>query len=176
MADLNLALYVASYADATSASADYEQLKEAEDTTDLVVVASVVMSRDDEGEVTVTEKGGGEIAGPALLGGAAGLVVGLFAPPLLLSAAVGAGVGAMVGGLVRKHEEKELGVELEEYLPPGSSAIVVVLDDVYVDNVDAALTRGDKKVSKAIDSGDYEEIQKAISEAADNVSDAVASD
>jgi hypothetical protein len=55
----------------------------------------------------------------------------------------------------------------------GTSAILVVLDDQYLDNVDAALGKADKKVNKAIDSGDYADIQKAIAEGADNVDDAI---
>ena len=55
------------------------------------------------------------------LGGTAGLVVGLFAPPLLAATAVGAGIGAVAGHLSKRHAEKKMGVELEEYLPPGSS-------------------------------------------------------
>jgi uncharacterized membrane protein len=173
MADENLTLYVASYADSASASSDYEDLKDAESTDELVIVGSVVLSRDDDGKITMNERGGGQVAGGGLFGGAAGLVVGLFAPPLLLSTAIGAGTGAVIGELSKKHEEKKMGVDVEEYLPSGTSAIVVVLDDQYLDGVDRALTRADRKVNKAIDSGDYDKIQKAISEAGDDASDAV---
>jgi ribosomal protein S20 len=50
---------------------------------------------------------------------------------------------------------------------------VVVLDDQYLDNVDSALTKADKKVNKAIDKGDYDAIEKAINDASDNVDDAI---
>jgi uncharacterized membrane protein len=108
-----------------------------------------------------------------VIGGGVGLVVGLFAPPLLLSTAIGAGAGALIGELKKRHEEKKLGVDVDEYLPPGSSAIVVVLDDQYLDGVDKALTKADKKVNKAIDSGDYDKISKAIADAGDDVTDAI---
>ena len=107
------------------------------------------------------------------LGGTAGLVVGLFAPPLLLAGAVGAGIGAGIGGLKKRHEEKQMGVDLEEYLPAGSSAVVVVVDDTYLDRVDRALTKSSKKVSKAVDSGDYEQLTKALQDADTNVSKAI---
>ena len=110
-----------------------------------------------------------------MVGGGIGLVVGLFAPPLLLSTAVGAGIGALIGDLTKKHEEKQLGVDVDEYLPSGSSAIVVVLDDQYLDRVDKTLTKANKKINKAIDSGDYDKIRKAIADAGDNVSDAIES-
>ena len=76
---------------------------------------------------------------------------------------------------VKKHEEKKLGVDLEEYLPVGSSALVAVVDDMYADRVDKAVTKATKRVSKAIDSGDYEKIQKAIDEGTDKIADAVES-
>ena len=53
---------------------------------------------------TAVPRGGG-----AVLGGTAGLVVGLFAPPLLAATAIGAGIGAVVGKLSKKHHEKEFG-------------------------------------------------------------------
>jgi uncharacterized membrane protein len=168
----NLALYVATYSDASSAQADFEVLKAAEG-DDLAVVGAVVMSRDADGKVDVLAEGDGITGGGAVLGGSLGFVVGLFAPPLLAATAIGAGIGAVLGHLTKKHEEKELGVELDEYFPPNSSAVVVIVDNKYLDRVGAALTKADKNVSKAIDSGDAEKLQKAISDSADNVGDAI---
>jgi len=168
----NLALYVAAYSDATSAQADFEALKNAEG-DDLKVEAAVVMSRDADGKVDVLEEGDGDTAGGAVIGGSLGFVVGLFAPPLLAATAIGAGIGAVLGHLTKKHEEKELGAELDEYFPPSSSAVVVIVDDKYLDRVGAALTKADKNVSKAIDSGDAEKLQKAISDSSDDVGDAI---
>jgi uncharacterized membrane protein len=133
------------------------------------------MNRDASGKVSVKEHGDERAAGGAVLGGTAGLVVGLFAPPLLAATAIGAGVGAVIGALSKRHEEKKLGVDLEEYLPAGSSAVVAVVEDVYADKVENALVKSDKRINKAIDSGDYEELQKAISKSGDQVSDAITS-
>lgn len=168
----NLALYVATYSDALSARQDFDVLKAAEG-ADLQVLAAVVMSRDADGQVDVLSEGDGMTGGGAVLGGGVGLVVGLFAPPLLAATAVGAGIGALLGHLTKKHAEKELGVELEEYLPPNSSAVVVVIDDVYLDRIEAALTTADKRISKAIDSGDYDQLEKALAKSEDQVSKAV---
>lgn len=87
-------------------------------------VGAAVLSRAEGGDVGVKEVGDGEVGGGALIGALGGLVVGLFAPPLLLSTGIGAGIGAGVGALMKHHEEKAIGVDAEEYLPPGSSAIV----------------------------------------------------
>ena len=176
MANDNMILYVASYDDAATAGADYEALKDAQSAGDFAVIGAVVLSCDDDGKVTVDEHGAAApVAGTSVLGGAAGLVVGLFAPPLLAATALGAGIGAGIGALVKRHEEKELGVAMEEYLPPGSSAVVVVAEDMYLDRVDGALAKSSKKISKAIDSGDYEKLQKELDDADKRVSDAVES-
>ena len=168
----NLALYVASYSDADSAQEDFEALKAAEG-SDLSVVGAVVMSRDADGNVDVLSKGSGMTGGGAVLGGGVGLVVGLFAPPLLAATAVGAGIGALLGHLTKKHEEKELGADLDEYFPANSSAIVVVIDNKYLDRVGSALTKANKRVNKAIDADDYDKLQKALSKSSDEIGDAV---
>lgn len=166
-------LYVATYGDAASAAADCQDLNGAESETDLIVLGSVVVSKDADGKVDVAETGGGQGGTGAILGGGAGAIVGLFAPPFLLATAIGAGIGAIAGELTKKHEEKKLGVDLDEYLPDGSSAIFVVMDDEYLDRVEAALSNANKQINKAIDSDDYEQLQKAISDAGDNVADAI---
>ena len=171
-AEMNLALYVAGYSDPGSAQQDFDSLKDAEG-DDLDVVAAVVMSRDADGNVDVLEHGDGTTAAGAVMGGGVGLVVGLFAPPLLAATAIGAGIGAVLGHLTKKHEEKELGVELDEYLPPDSSAVVVVIDDKYLDRVGNALDNADKRINKAIDADDYDKLQKALSKSEDEIGDAV---
>jgi len=168
----NLVLYVAAYSDATSAKADFETLKGAEG-DDLKVEAAVVMSRDADGNVDVLEKGDGTTATGAVLGGGIGLVVGLFAPPLLAATAIGAGIGALLGHLTKKHEEKELGVELDDYFPPNSSAVVVVIDNKYLDRVEAALVNSSKRINKAISQDDYDKLSKAVSKSQDEVDKAV---
>lgn len=170
----NLSLYVASYDDAASAEADFKALKAAESADDVAVVGAVVASRDAAGAMAVSEHGvASPVAGGTALGAAGGLVIGLFAPPLLLLTALGAGIGAGIGELVKRHEEKQMGAEIEEYLPPGSSAVIVVVDDTYLDRVEGALTKSSKKISKAVDSGDVEKLQKALADADTDITKAV---
>ena len=170
----NLVLYAATYADGDSARADFDDLKAAEG-SDLVVDAAIVMSRDADGRVDVLEVGDGDTAAGAILGGGVGVVVGLFAPPLLAATAIGAGIGALLGHLTKKHEEKELGVELDEYFPANSSAVVAVVDVVYLDRLEAVLAKSAKRVSKAIDRDDYDKLVKAVSKSTDNIDDALES-
>jgi uncharacterized membrane protein len=169
----NLVLVVGAYSEAGAAATDFKALKAGEDAGEYQVVGAVVMNRAADGKVDVDEHGDGRTGGGAVLGGTAGLVVGLFAPPLLAATAVGAGIGAVVGHLSKRHAEKQMGVELEDYLPPGSSAVVAVVDDQWADKVEGALVNSDKRINKAIDSGDYDQLQTAISQSSDEVSDAI---
>ena len=167
----NMSLFVASYGnDSAAAAADYEAIKGLGDTA---VIVAVVLERDAEGNVDVKEHGGGLVGGGATAGAVGGLVVGLFAPPLLLATAVGAGIGAGVGKLVKRHEEKEIGVDAEAWLPASSSAIVAVVDDLYLDRVDATVDKAIKKTNKAIDKGDYEAVVKALDEGGEKIADAI---
>ena len=172
MADPNYILLVAAYDDEASAQEDFSRINALEDTA---VTAAVVLSRDSEGKVEVKEHGGGLIRNGTGIGAAAGLVVGLFAPPLLLSGIVGAGIGAGVAAIARHHEEKKIGVDAEEWLPADSSAIVALVDDLYLDRVDAAIERATKKVDKAVDKGDYDAVVKAINEGDEKIIEAIQS-
>ncbi len=171
----NLMLVVGTYPDASAAAGDFKALKAGQDAGEYKVVGAVVMNRDASGKVDVQEHGDAHVGGGAVLGATAGLVVGLFAPPLLAATAIGAAIGAGLGALRKRHEEKKMGVDVEEYLPPGSSAVVAVVDDQYADKVEAALVNSDKRINQAIDSGDYQELQKAIAKSQDEVSGAITS-
>jgi uncharacterized membrane protein len=166
--DKNLMLYAASYSNPDAAAADYKAIKAAEGAADIAIVGSVVVSSDANGKIDVT-KGGSPVLEDAFLGGVTGLVLGVFAPPLLLATAVGAGIGAGIGGLVKRHQEKKLGVDLENFLPPNSSAVVIVAEDLYADKIDKALSKAEKKITRAIDADDYDELTKALADAGYNV-------
>src|SRR5262245_42779538 len=99
----NLVLVVGTYADAGAAADDFATLKSGQDDGEYQVVGAVVMNRDDTGKVEVKEHDDKNVGGGAALGGAAGLVVGLFAPPLLAATAIGAGIGAGIGALKKRH-------------------------------------------------------------------------
>jgi len=162
MTELNISLFVAAYGDdSTAAEEDFKAIKAIGDTA---VLAAVVLSRDSDDKVVVKEHGGGLVAGGTTVGALGGLVVGLFAPPLLAATAVGAAIGAGAGAIAKRHEEKTIGVNAEEWLPVGASAIVAVVDDLYLDRVDAAVNKAAKKVNKAIDQGDYDAVVKAVNE------------
>jgi hypothetical protein len=50
---------------------------------------------------------------------------------------------------------------------------VAVVDDKWADKVESALVKSDKRINKAIDAGDYDALQKAISKSSSDVADAI---
>jgi uncharacterized membrane protein len=173
MSDDNLVLYVASYPDAETASDDWESLKDLASSGEIKTRGAVVINRSADGDIDVKEHGETATAAGAGIGAVAGLVVGLFAPPLLLTGILGAAIGGGVGALVKHHQEKKIGVDVEEYLPPGSSAIVAIVEDKYLDRVESTLAKSSKKISKAIDSDDLDKVRKAVESAGDDLADSI---
>src|SRR4029079_5989004 len=79
------------------AKQDFEAvLKLAEDKT-ITVEGVVLVEKDPDGEVHVTESGRQLGRRGLKLGGGVGLAVGLFAPPLLAATVVGAAAGGVTG-------------------------------------------------------------------------------
>lgn len=165
----NLALVVGSYDDTAAAADDYQALRSGQDAGGYEIIGAVVLVRDKDGKVQVREHGDKSVGHGAAWGAGAGVVVGLFAPPLLAATAVGAGIGAILGKIKKNRDEKQFGVDVDEYLAPGTSAVVAVVDDRWADKVEKALQRSSKRINKAIDSDDYEKLRKAIEESADDV-------
>ena len=65
--------------------------------------------------------------------------MGLFAPPLLASVAVGAVVGGVVGKFVDHRVANQIHDKIGENLPPGSAGIIAVFDDGQRLGVEQAL-------------------------------------
>jgi uncharacterized membrane protein len=169
----NLALFVAAYGDdEAAANEDFQELIKVDPAA---VVASVVARRDADGKVKVREHGGREISAGTEAGVATGLVIGLFAPPLLAATVVGAGIGAAAGAIARRHEEHKIGSSMAEndWLPPGSSALLAVIYDEYLERVDTMVVKATKKVHKPIDNADYDAVVQALEEGGEQIVDTV---
>jgi uncharacterized membrane protein len=111
----------------------------------------VLISRDADGKIhekdTAHEVGVGTV-----LGAAGGFLIGLIFPPALLAWTVGgAAVGAGIGGLVSHHEKKEIKAEVANDLPPGSSGIVVLLEERWVADAEKALAKADNISKHKVD-------------------------
>ena len=88
----------------------------------------ILVEHDEDGEVRVTETGDHLGRKGLGWGGGVGVVVGLFSPPLLASAVVGAAAGGVAGVFARHRVESGIQTGIGEQLPPGSAGIIAVVN------------------------------------------------
>ncbi len=139
-------------------------LKLAEDKA-ITVEGVVLVQKDAAGEVTVKETGDHLGRKGAKVGGGVGLVVGLFAPPLLAATAIGAGGGAVMGKFARHRLESGIAEKMDAALPPGSGGVIAVYDSDCAADVDTALANAVKKSVARIDDMSAKQLKAGLAEA-----------
>ena len=144
---------VGSYSDEGGARSALETLQEMDKAGSIEIIEAAVIAKDAEGKVKVVEtaeltpkKGAGK-------GAIVGAVLGVIFPPSLLAAAVvGGGIGALVGKFTDKGLFDNTALkEAAEDLPEGSSAIVAVVEDKWVQQMATAIEGYDKLSQNALD-------------------------
>src|SRR5213080_5020477 len=165
MSDEHKDVLIAAYLFEDLAKRDFDAvLKLAEDGT-IKVEGVAVVQKDAEGEVSVTETGDHLGRKGAKLGGGAGLVVGLLAPPLLAATAVGAAAGTVVGKFAKHRVESGIGEKLDAALPPGAGGVIAIYDAAGAEAVDAALVNAVRKSVAHIDGMSAKELKAGLAEA-----------
>jgi arylsulfatase len=139
-------------------------LKLAEDKA-ITVEGVVLVQKDADGEVHVEETGDHLGRKGAKLGGGAGLVVGLFAPPLLAATAIGAAGGALMGRFAKHRLESGIGEKMDAALPPSSGGVIAVYDSDGADAMDKTLANAVKKSVAQIDGASAKELKAGLAEA-----------
>jgi uncharacterized membrane protein len=165
MSDAPLDLYIAGYDDPAAAKADFDALKKAQRQGIVFIDGAILISRDADGTMHVKESGDHDVFKGSTIGVAGGLVVGLFAPPLLGAMVVGGLLGGVIGKLVKHHQEKDIEKDVEDTIPPGTSGIVAVFEEIWVDEVERQLAKADKKARKEADKQTAKELEAALKEA-----------
>ena len=100
MSDEQTAVLVAGYQDIDTASGDFESLVAQVKAGTVEIEGIILVTHAADGSVSVQQTGDHLGRKGAGWGGGVGVAVGLFAPPLLASVAVGAAAGAVVGKFV----------------------------------------------------------------------------
>ena len=156
---------VAAYLFEDLARRDFDAImKLAEDKT-VSVEGMVLVQKDNDGEVHVTETCDHLGRKGAKVGGGVGLAVGLFAPPLLAATAVGAAAGSLAGRFARHRLESGIGEKMDAALPPGSGGVMAVYDADGASAVDNALANAVKKSVARIDGASAKELKAGLAEA-----------
>jgi len=154
-------LYIAAYMDADAARGDWDAIKQAASDDVIKVDGLVLVSRGADGKINVDDDFHTARKG-AKWGAVGGAVIGLIFPPsLLASAAVGAGAGLGIGALKSHREKAAIKADVEDALPPNSSGIVALFEEVWVADVDKALSHADKVTKNEVDADSATEVKNA---------------
>jgi uncharacterized membrane protein len=147
------------------AEKDFDAVLQLAEEKTITIEGVVLVQKDADGEVHVKETGDHLGRKGATVGGGAGLVVGLFAPPLLAATAVGAAAGAVVGRFAKHRIESGIAEKMDNALPNGSGGVIAIYDSTGHDAVDAALVNAIKKSVAQIDDTSAKDLKAGLAEA-----------
>ena len=153
-------LVVAAFADPDAAGQALDALQEFERAGTVDVLAATVASRDADGKVDIREVGVHTTGVGATAGVVVGGLIGLIFPPALLgSAIVGGAAGGVIGKLKHRHDRSELKQQIEETLPPGTSGVVAVVENTFLEQLERTLAAAEKVSKQAMDAATVKDLE-----------------
>lgn len=145
-------LIIAGFPDTTTATQAYEDLRRMEATSTLAIDGVVVAHRETDGTVRLERLTEHSTRTGLKWGAVGGIALAAFFPPTLLASALAGGtIGAAAGKIRNMRRRSEVEKELEEVLRPGTSGILALVEDTAVAEVERALAKADRIVSKSVD-------------------------
>ena len=129
-----------------------------------------LVAKDLEGELSVVETDHMVKEGAAGLG-LAGLALGLAAPPLLATTAIGAALGAGAGKLLHHKTADKIGEQAGETIPLGGAGLIVIYSKPEAEKVEPAVTRAIKQVKGEAEGRHVEAVKGALAEAQQNMAE-----
>ena len=162
--DVPLDLYIAAYSDPDAAQQDWDDINALVKDKIIRVDGLILVSRDLDGKIHVKDNAH-DVGKGSLVGAVGGAIVGLIFPPALIaSALVGAGIGAGAGAIVDARQKHEIKADVEDLLPPGSSGIVALFEERWVEDVAKALAKAEKSAQHEVDRASAEEVKTSVGE------------
>lgn len=165
MADTEFDVIIAAYLIPDLAQDDFDAMVKLVGDKQLEVEGIALVTVAPDGVPSVQETGDHLGRKGLTIGGGVGLVVGLFAPPLLASAVVGGAAGALIGKFANHKVESGLGEKLGAALPPGTAGLIAIYDRGKADVVDKTLVSAVRKSVAEIDGGGAKQLKAALAEA-----------
>jgi arylsulfatase len=147
------------------AQQDYEKFVEFASDGTISTDGVVLVTKDADGDVAVKETGDHMGRRGVKAGGGVGLVVGLFAPPLLATTVVGAAAGGIVGKVARKRVTAGIGEKMDDALPPGTAGIISVYDHDDAEVAAGALVNAIRSSIAQIDKASAKELKEGLEQA-----------
>ena len=160
-----LDVLVAVYLIPDLAQQDFDAYTELVAGGEIVTDGVAVVMKDADGEVHVQETGDHLGRKGVEAGAGAGLVIGLFAPPLLAATAVGAAAGGLAAKFTRHRLKAGIGDKLDDALPPGSAGIIAIYEHNGADAVASTLANAIRTSIAQIDKASAKELKAGLKEA-----------
>jgi uncharacterized membrane protein len=132
---------------------------------EIVTDGVALVVKDAKGEVHVQETGDHLGRKGVKAGAGVGLVIGLFAPPLLAATVVGGAVGGLAGKFARHRLQAGIGDKLDDALPPGSAGIIAIYEHDGADAVASTLANAIRTSTAQIDKASAEALKAGLKEA-----------
>jgi uncharacterized membrane protein len=151
---------IGGYLSTEAAHQDYEAV----DNSGVHLWGAVVVSKDLEGNVSLEQTDHVVAEGAAGLAGV-GLVVGLFAPPLLAATAIGAAIGGAGGEALHRKIGSQVEKMAEETIPIGGAGLIVAYPRSSAEAVESAVTRAVQRATGEAEGHHVKALKGALADA-----------
>jgi len=136
MSDMPVQVVIAAFADEHGAESALQELQQREYDGLIAIRDAAVIHRDEQGKVCVDDKKHHHgIGRGVVIGGVAGAIVGLLTGPVGWATGGGAVVGALASKLRSSGFHDERLQQVADAVRPGTSALVAVVDHVWLKEV-----------------------------------------
>jgi len=165
MTDKTIDVIVAGYQEISAAQQDFDKLVELVRNKDVEIEGAILVTHDEEDNVTIVDTGDHMGRKGAGWGAGVGVAVGLFAPALLPAIAVGAGGGALAGKFTKRQLKSGIKDNIGANLPPGSAGIIAVFPDEQKLAIQQALPGSPMKSVSTLDKRGLRDLKDSLAEA-----------
>ena len=93
------------------------------------------------------------------------MAIGLVAPPLLATTAIGAALGAGAGGLLHHKSAEKIQEQAGDTIPLGGAGLIVIYPKSEAEKVESAISRAVKKAKGEAEGRRVQAMKDALAEA-----------
>ena len=165
MSDTEFDVVIAAYSIQDRATEGFDRLVDLVKSKELDVEGVVLVRKDFDGQISLEETGDHLGRKGLKIGGGVGLVVGLFAPPLLASVVVGGAVGGLIAKFAKHRVDKGLEAKMDDALAPGWAGVIAIYDRSKSDVVEACMVGAMKTSTAHVDGPGAKQLKAALAEA-----------
>ena len=158
-------LIVAAFQDPQLAQQDFDALVGKVAAKEVATKGMILVAKDADGKVTVADTGNHLGRKGAGWGGGVGVLVGLFAPPLLGAVALGGAAGGVVGHFAGHKITQSIQEKVSENLTPGTAVVIGVHPAAQRLAVEQAMPSAVAKSVVESDEKGIDELKRALGEA-----------